>query len=121
MSGWPADPKYLMNTMRQYLSLRGNLSTEDGLILKGTAILTPKSMRNLILDKIHIGHPCQEKYQLTARANVFWFKMGKDILSTWNNDIMYARNTLTVNKDSHYFDQNYLTDHLRNLQQTFLT
>ncbi len=81
MNGWPTNPKDLSKTIRQYWSIRDNLSTEDGLILKGSAILIPKSMRDLILDKIHTGHQGQEKCQLLARDNVFWCGISKDIIN----------------------------------------
>lgn len=81
LNGWPENPKDLLKAIRQYWSIRDNLSTEDGMILKGTAILIPRNMRKLILDKIHTGHQGQEKCQLVARDNVFWIGISKDIIN----------------------------------------
>ena len=56
------------------------LSIDNGLILKGTAILIPKKLHGMILDKIHTGRQGQEKCILHAKDNVFWIGMTGDII-----------------------------------------
>ncbi|GFO11164.1 polyprotein [Plakobranchus ocellatus] len=79
MKGWPDSVKEVPHTVRKYWSMRDFLSVEDGLIIKNTAIIIPKSMISLILEKLHEGHQGIEKCLLRARENVFWLGMTKDI------------------------------------------
>ena len=42
----------------------GELTIEDGLVLKGTRIVIPKNKHNRILNMIHEGHLCLGKCKL---------------------------------------------------------
>ncbi|GFO03929.1 transposon ty3-i Gag-Pol polyprotein [Plakobranchus ocellatus] len=79
MKGWPDSAKEVPQTVRKYWSMRDFLSVEDGLIIKNTAIIIPKSMISLVLEKLHDGHQGIEKCLLRARENVFCLGMTKDI------------------------------------------
>ena len=53
--GWPA--KHSVNdAMKRYWSTRGELTVVQNILLKGTRIVIPSSMRLEILEKIHEGH-----------------------------------------------------------------
>lgn len=77
--GWPETIDQISKIIRPYWAIRDLLSIDDGLILKGTAIIIPKSMQKLTLEKIHVGHQGREKCQSLAKENVFWFGITKDI------------------------------------------
>ncbi|GFR60177.1 retrovirus-related Pol polyprotein from transposon 297-like Protein [Elysia marginata] len=79
IKGWPDNTKEVPQAVRKYWSMRDFLSIEDGLIIKNTAIIIPKSMKDFILDRLHDGHQGIEKCLLRARENVFWLGMTKDI------------------------------------------
>lgn len=55
------------------------LSAADGVLLKGSKIVVPKSMRSEILGRIHEGHMGQNKCKARARRLVFWPGLGSDI------------------------------------------
>ncbi|GFR68210.1 Pro-Pol polyprotein [Elysia marginata] len=79
IKGWHDNAKEVSQAVRKYWSMRDFLFIEDGLIIKNTAIITPKSMKDVILDRLHDGHQGIEKCLLRARENVFWLGMTKDI------------------------------------------
>nr|XP_058955069.1 uncharacterized protein K02A2.6-like [Pocillopora verrucosa] len=53
--GWP-DKHSVNDAMKPYWSSRGELTVVQNILLKGTRIVIPLSMRLEILDKIHEGH-----------------------------------------------------------------
>ena len=53
--GWP-DKQSLNDATKPYWSTRGELTVVQNILLKGTRIGIPLSMRLEILDKIHEGH-----------------------------------------------------------------
>ena len=79
-NGWPEKIDQIPKPLRPYWSMKDLLSINDGMILKGTAILIPKKLQNMILDKIHNSHQGQEKCLLVAKDNVFWLGMTKEIV-----------------------------------------
>ncbi|XP_037565227.2 uncharacterized protein K02A2.6-like [Dermacentor silvarum] len=55
------------------------LSVVDGILLKGTKVVIPKSMRREILGRIHTGHLGLQKCKERARRLVFWPGLSSDI------------------------------------------
>ena len=55
------------------------LSTEDGIILKGERIVIPVSMKQDILQQLHHAHQGIEKNKLRARDAVYWSNINSDI------------------------------------------
>jgi hypothetical protein len=54
-------------------------NSEDGIVLKGERIIIPFSMRQKILDQLHLAHQGIEKTKLRARDAVYWQNIDKDI------------------------------------------
>ncbi|GFO45201.1 transposon ty3-i Gag-Pol polyprotein [Plakobranchus ocellatus] len=54
--GWPDNSNQVQKGLRRYWSIKDYLSVDDGLVLKGAAIVIPKTMREEILARIHDGH-----------------------------------------------------------------
>lgn len=57
----------------------GELSDLDGLIVRGSHIVIPVSMREMVLDRIHDGHQGLIKCRERALQSVWWPKMRHDI------------------------------------------
>lgn len=55
------------------------LTEVDGILLKGSKIVVPKTMRVEILRRIHEGHLGQNKCRARTRRLVFWPGLGNDI------------------------------------------
>ena len=77
--GWPDKSTQLQKWLRKYWSMRDHLSIDDGLILKGSAIMIPMSMIEEILSRIHDRHQGIQKSMLKARDCVHWLGLQKDI------------------------------------------
>ena len=67
--GWP-ERNRLDAMVRPYWADRAVLSTHDGLLLKGTRLVIPSSLRNGVLEKIHEGHQGVVKCRERARQAV---------------------------------------------------
>ena len=65
--------------MREYWAVKDELSTADGLIFKGEAIVIPPGLRKEVLRQIHQGHLGMERSKLRARELVYWPGMSKQI------------------------------------------
>lgn len=53
--GWP-DRRRLDTLVRPYWAKRAVLGTHNGLLLRGTRLVIPSTMRKSVLEKIHEGH-----------------------------------------------------------------
>ena len=62
-----------------YSSYRDELSVCNGIILKGSRMVIPASLRKNMLERIHEGHLGAEKQKRLARDVIFWPNMNKDI------------------------------------------
>lgn len=71
VQGWP-DRSRLEGPVRHYWAERAVLSVHDGLLLRGTRLVIPSTMRNSVLEKIHEGHQGVVKCGDRARQAVWW-------------------------------------------------
>lgn len=79
INGWPDSLQEVPPTIRAHWSYRDELSVIDGLVLKGSRIVIPQSLKENILDQLHYGHQGIEKTRLRARESVFWDNINKDV------------------------------------------
>ena len=79
ITGWPEDIKDLPNALRPYHAHRDILTVEDGLILRGEALIIPPLEREKVLKSIHEGHMGISKCQFRARQCVYWPGINADI------------------------------------------
>ena len=56
MNDWPEQKHETPLGIRQYFDFRDTLSYSDGLMLKGEAVIIPKSMRNEMKTRLHKAH-----------------------------------------------------------------
>ncbi len=72
LQGWPQTVQELPESVRDYWNYRDEVGIQDGLLLKGTRLIIPPSMQDMILQRLHIGHSGREKTKDKARNYVFW-------------------------------------------------
>ena len=69
--GWP-EKHVVTGALRPYYPMRAEIAIEDELLLRGSRIVIPASMRLEILDKIHTGHQGIKKCRERACQSVWW-------------------------------------------------
>ena len=67
--------------VRKYWSFLGELSIEDGIVIKGQQIIIPSELQELYLKKIHDGHQGVVRCQQRARSCIYWPGINADIES----------------------------------------
>lgn len=78
-NGWPENKAAITECVKPYFSFKEELSECNGLLLKNSSIVVPKTMRKEMLSKIHYAHFGKEKCKMLARKTVFWPGMSKQI------------------------------------------
>ena len=79
VAGWPEDIKDVPRALCPYHNHHDIMTVEDGLILKGEALIIPPLEREKILQAIHEGHMGITKCQYCARQCVYWPGINEDI------------------------------------------
>ena len=92
--GWP-DKHSVNDAMKPYWSTRGELTVVQNIILKGTRIVIPSSMRLEILDKIHEGHQGIVKCRERAKSSVWWPGLSREI-----QDLVQQCRTCALHRDN---------------------
>ena len=77
--GWPLQRKDCPSVLSPFWNYREELGVQDGLLLKGTRIVVPDSMKPRILSQLHAAHQGIEKTKLLARSSIFWVGIQRDI------------------------------------------
>ncbi|KAG0722364.1 Transposon Ty3-I Gag-Pol polyprotein [Chionoecetes opilio] len=72
----------LLAALQDYWKLRDDLSTEDGLVLYGSRLVIPTSLRSHVLSRLHDSHRGIEATKRRARQTVWWPGIHSDITST---------------------------------------
>ena len=75
---WPDKPK-LHSSLRAYWPFRGEITVQDSLLMMGSRLIIPSSMRLDILDKIHTGHQGIRKCRERAKQSVWWPGLSRQI------------------------------------------
>ena len=84
LNGWPERNK-MASQLTIYHNMRDILSYEDGIILKGEAILIPSALREEITKRLHSAHMGYNSMICRARSLVFWPSMSRDIKQVVDN------------------------------------
>ncbi|CAI5671963.1 unnamed protein product [Oreochromis niloticus] len=80
--GWPQRLHNLPTAVHPYFPFRDELTVDDGIILKGSKAVIPKSLQGDYITIMHRGHPGVEATKRRARGIVFWPFMSRDIEQT---------------------------------------
>ena len=78
-SGWPESMQDLPNEVKPCWCFKDELSITDGLIMKGTRVIIPSSMRSESLTRLHDGHQGTSSTLQRARRTMYWPNMQNDI------------------------------------------
>ena len=87
---WPDNLKE-DDPAQRYRTYGGSLSVANGLLLFGSAVVIPFSMRSEMLCKIHTGHLGITKCQARAKDALWWPSITKDIEKTVKDCTVCAR------------------------------
>ena len=91
---WSHQRRHTPQMARAYWDFRDKLSTDDGLLLKGTRIVIPSCLCEEYLERLHHGHLSATKVQQNAREHLYWPRLDADIVD-------YTRRCQECIKQSH--------------------
>ena len=63
----------------RYLDFRDELSTDDGMLLKGLRLIIPRVLQEEYLHHLHEGHLSTSKVQENAKEHMYWIGINADI------------------------------------------
>ena len=77
--GWPVKISNLPDSVKLFFKHRHEISYQDGLVFRGDRVVIPSSLRRMLTEKLHVGHPGIEASLRLARSNIFWPGMNDQI------------------------------------------
>ena len=77
--GWPNRRNRIPRIARRYWDQRDELSTDHGLLMKGSRIIIPTTQRERTLTNLHVGHQGILSMQQMAKTTVYWPWIDADI------------------------------------------
>ena len=79
-AGFPTNRSHTPMHVRQYWSIREQLSTDGGIVLYGSRIVIPSASRRGILLKLHASHQGIVRTKRRAQQTVYWPGLSNDIV-----------------------------------------
>ena len=77
--GWPHQRRHVPCLARRYWDFRDELSTDDGMFLKGLRLIIPGELQEEYLSHLHEGHLSESKVQEDAKQHMYWTGIDVDI------------------------------------------
>ena len=77
--GWPHQRRHVPRLARRYWDFRDELSTDDGMLLKGLRLIIPGEFQEEYLSHLHEGHLSANKVQENAKQHMYWTGIDADI------------------------------------------
>ena len=77
--GWPHQRRHVPHIARHYFDFRDELSTDEGLLLKGPCIVIPNVLKEEYLHRLHEGHLSASKVKENAKEHLYWPGIEADI------------------------------------------
>ena len=77
--GWPHQRRHIPHLARRYWDFRDELSTDDGMLLKGPRLIIPGELQEEYLSRLHKGHLSASKVQENAKQHMYWIGIDADI------------------------------------------
>ena len=82
LQGFPDQKADLPSSLRQYWHVKDNLTLDDNVIICGTRLLIPRSLRRDILQRLHASHQGIERTKRRARQSVYWPGLNQQVHET---------------------------------------
>ena len=77
--GWLHQRRHVPHLARRYWDFREELSTDDGMLLKGPRLIIPGELQEEHLSRLHEGHLSASKVQENAKQHMYWTGIDADI------------------------------------------
>ena len=77
--GWPHQRRHVPHLARRYWDFRDELSTDDGMLLKGPRLIIPGELQEEYLSRLQEGHLSANKVQENAKQHMYWTGIDADI------------------------------------------
>ena len=77
--GWPHQRRHIPCLARRYWDFRDELSTDDGMLLKGPRLIILAELQEEYLSRLHKGHISASKVQENAKQHMYWTGIDADI------------------------------------------
>ena len=77
--GWPENKTSLPLCVREYWAYRDELSTQNGLVFRGTRIIIPSALRPELITRAHASHMGIQYTIGTARDIMYWPRMNAEL------------------------------------------
>ena len=77
--GWPHQRRHVPHLARRYWDFRDELSTDDGMLLKGPRLVIPGELQEEYLSRLHEGHLPVIKVQENAKQHMYRTGIDVDI------------------------------------------
>ena len=96
IQGWPSDIKQCPLPFCNFWNFRDELSTIDGIVVKGSHIVIPTKFQPELLSLLHHdSHLGIDKCVQWAKGSIYWPNITEDVKSAWS--------TVDIIKKSHTF------------------
>ena len=82
--GWPRKGE-IPHVLRPYFSVSGEITIQNGLLMRGSRIIIPPPLRSDILETLHTGHLGISKCREKARNSVWWPNLSKQLADLVEN------------------------------------
>ena len=76
--GWP-EKRTLSTDLKPYFSISAEISVVSGLLMRGSRIIIPPTLRETMLEKLHSSHQGITKCRERARESVWWPGLSKQL------------------------------------------
>ena len=93
--------------VKQYYHVRMELNIAEDLLMRGSRVVIPASMRADILERLHAGHQGSTKCRQRAKESVWWPGIRNDIDEKTSNCPI----CIDYNSQNHYYLLLYRLDH----------
>ena len=77
--GWLHQRRHVPRLARRYWDFRDELSTDNGMLLKGLRLIIPVELQEEYLSRLHKGHLSASKVQENAKQHMYWIGIDVDI------------------------------------------
>ena len=76
--GWPHQQRHVTRIAWRYWDFRDELSTDDGMFLKGPRLIIPGELQEEHLSRLHKGHLSANKVEENAKQHMYWTGIDAD-------------------------------------------